>query len=194
MRRPTENERENKLSKHSVRKRKTIAVTVSVALVCIALAASAVFCIVFPLSFREEIERSAREFGLDPALVASIVRAESGFDPNAVSAKGAQGLMQLMPETAAWQAQRIGHKFTTLTSPPDNIRLGCAYYKYLYDKYGATLPALAAYNAGEGNVDRWLSDLSCSDGGTLTFIPFPETRAYCDRVLGAVRFYRLRFP
>jgi hypothetical protein len=108
--------------------------------------------------------------GVDPALVKAIIRAESAFDERAVSRKGAQGLMQLMPETAGRYA--VGNSF----DPADNIRGGVQYLRYLQDLFPGQLHlAVAAYNAGENAVLRY--------GGIP---PFPETRDYVSRV---TRFY-----
>ncbi len=116
------------------------------------------------------IESAASHHGLDPELLVAIIEAESGFDPFAVSRKGACGLMQLMPETAA----RFG--VSDVFDPRDNLEGGARYLRWLLERFqGNQQLALAAYNAGEGAVDRY--------GGIP---PYPETRSYVSRVLGAV--------
>jgi len=115
----------------------------------------------------EVIREISREHGLDPVLVQAVVGAESGFDPAAVSPKGAGGLMQLMPETAA--ALGVVDRF----NPRENISGGVRHLRYLLDRYqGSVAMALAAYNAGEGVVDAYRG-----------IPPYPETRQYVRRVL-----------
>jgi len=126
--------------------------------------------------------------------VAAVIYAETKFDPRTSSA-GAVGLMQLMPETATFLAKRSGATtFTTadLGTPQVNIAYGSYYLRYLLDEYGGSkVLALAAYNGGETNVNRWLA-AARSQGRRFTVgdIPFPETRAYVEKVLGAQRDYR----
>jgi soluble lytic murein transglycosylase len=147
-----------------------------------------------PLSDANIIRQQAAEKHLDPALIAGVIYAETKFDPRSSSA-GAQGLMQLLPRTAEDLARRSGATtFTTadLATPAVNIAYGSYYLRYLIDHYrGQLLPALAAYNAGMTNVDRWVAEAR-TDGHpfTLADIPFPETRAYVQRVLQAQRDYR----
>src|ERR1039457_2311149 len=114
----------------------------------------------------ETVDRIARQNQLSPRLVHSVIQAESNYDPNAVSPKGAQGLMQLIPATA----RRFG--VSNVFDPADNIQGGARYLKYLLGLYkGDEALALAAYNAGEGAVSRY--------GGVP---PFPETQDYVAKV------------
>jgi soluble lytic murein transglycosylase len=145
-----------------------------------------------PLEYPGVIRQQATEKHLDPALIAAVIYAETKFDPRTSSA-GAEGLMQIMPETAAFLARRSGAtSFTTadLGTPRVNIAYGSYYLRYLLDEYhGIRLLALAAYNGGEANVNHWLAQ---ADGTHFTIrdIPFPETRAYVVRVLQAQLAYR----
>ncbi len=147
-----------------------------------------------PLQDQSIIRQQAAEKRLDPALIAAVIYAETKFDPRPSSA-GAQGLMQIMPETAQFLAHRSGattFNVADLGTPAVNIAYGSYYLRYLLDRYnGSTLLALAAYNGGESNVDRWVADAQ-AQGRTLTIdeIPFPETRAYVARVLAAQQDYR----
>jgi soluble lytic murein transglycosylase len=147
-----------------------------------------------PLTNQDVIRQQAAEKHLDPALIAAVIYAETKFDPRPSSA-GAQGLMQILPQTALFLAHRSGATtFTTadLATPEVNIAYGSYYLRYLLDHYGGDkLLALAAYNGGEANVDRWVADAR-RNGHRLTIdeIPFPETRAYVQRVLNAQRAYR----
>ena len=150
--------------------------------------------IMYPVKYRGEITECAAEYGFDFCLILAVVKAESGFDPSAKSAAGAIGLMQLMPATADFIADKTGFGDITvadLYKPETNILLGCAYLRYLADKFGDIKLALYAYNAGEGNVAAWLIDPRFSrDGKSLYKIPFKETARYHKRVARAEKVYR----
>lgn len=146
----------------------------------------------YPLTYVQEIKNAAAEFGLDAYLVMAVVHTESRGDAAAVSAAGAIGLMQIMPATGEWIAAKLGlpeYTEASLADPGANARLGCWYLAYLLDKYGDTRTALAAYNAGPGNVDKWLSDEKLSPSGALEEIPFDETAEYVKRVASAKEMY-----
>jgi peptidoglycan lytic transglycosylase len=151
-----------------------------------------------PLSHATIIREQAAAKRVDPALVAAVIYAESKFDPRPSSA-GAQGLMQILPATAYYLAHLSGGRTFTasdLATPRINVAYGTYYLRYLLDHYhGDELPAVAAYNGGLANVDRWAAQASAA-GTRLTAqsIPFPETRAYVQRVLGAQRAYRATYP
>lgn len=144
----------------------------------------------YPIRYRDELVRESRRNGLDPYLVAAIVRTESGWRPSAVSARGAIGLMQIMPETGRWAAQQIGlDGFTEqwLFDPEVNLRIGCWYLAELKREFNDDqVIVLAAYNAGRGNVRQWLNSRRW-DGQpeNVADIPFQETRAFIARVLAA---------
>jgi len=124
--------------------------------------------------FGAEIFSAAERHGLHPALIAAVVRAESAFDPRAVSRKGARGLMQLMPATA----RRFGLAAEEIHDPVKNLDAGARYLAWLLERFAGDLPrALAAYNAGEGTVDRY--------GGVP---PFRETRDYLRRIYSTLGF------
>jgi peptidoglycan lytic transglycosylase len=138
-----------------------------------------------PLRHEDVIRQQARDKDLDPALIAAVIYQESKFRDQ-TSHAGARGLMQITPETAAFIAKRSGGvRFTQedLAKPQINIAYGSYYLRYLLDHYdGDVEPAVAAYNAGQTNVDRWVSRA----GGRKSFgeddIEFPETRNYVDQV------------
>jgi soluble lytic murein transglycosylase len=143
--------------------------------------------ITLPLRHDDIIRQQAREKGLDPALVAAVIYEESKFRDQ-TSHAGARGLMQITPETARFIARRSGGtRFVQedLATPQINIAYGAYYLRYLIDRYGGSQTlAVAAYNAGETNVNQWVRDA----GGTGDFsverhIPFPETREYVNGVL-----------
>ena len=139
----------------------------------------------FPMPYSAEITSAASENNISPALLYGLIKAESAFSPVAESAKGAKGLMQLMPETAAECAEKCGMASYDIFAPEDNIRLGAFYLGTLLRMYdGNEKNAVAAYNAGHGRVDFWLSSSAYSaDGKTLLNIPFPETDRYVKKVL-----------
>ncbi len=142
----------------------------------------------FPVPYRDAVKES----GLEPSLVYAVMKAESGFDEDAVSRSGAVGLMQLRPATARFICELTGVAFfeDKLTEGEYNLRLGCLYLKYLLQKFPVRETALAAYNAGEGTVGDWLTDPSCSkDGLTLTRIPYPETRGYLKKIKNFRKIY-----
>jgi soluble lytic murein transglycosylase len=150
--------------------------------------------VTLPLRHEDIIRQQAQAKRLDPALIAAVIFAESKFHAR-TSSTGAQGLMQIQPSTARFIAHRSGAETFTvadLGTPQINIQYGTYYLRYLLDRYGDNkVLAVAAYNAGETNVDRWIVR---SGRGGRTFelrdIPFPETRAYIRRVFDAERDYR----
>jgi soluble lytic murein transglycosylase len=139
----------------------------------------------YPLEYESIIRTSARERGLDPALVAAVVYAESRFDPNARSQAGAVGLMQVLPDTGRYIARKTGGtRFVVadLRDPEINVRYGSWLLAQLSERYGGQEDtALAAYHAGPSNVDAWQR----AGRG----IAFPETRAYVAEVERVKRVY-----
>lgn len=140
----------------------------------------------YPDKYKDTIARLSAKYGVEHNLVLGVIKAESGFDEAAKSKAGAVGLMQIMPATGEWLAGVLeleGYTANKLTDPEVNIELGVFYLGYLMERFGIEDVALAAYNAGEGNVGTWLlnPDYS-SDGKTLKDIPYTETRNYVDRV------------
>jgi soluble lytic murein transglycosylase len=170
----------------------------------LALAAAALFCGVayvhlaqpawwarlwHPLHYQQIVLGHAAHYDLDPALLAAVIYQESRFRADARSSSGAIGLMQLMPKTAQGIADHTGgsrFKLSDLGDPEINIRYGAWYLSHLIKKYGSEKLALAAYNAGQQNVDNWLADGSG--------IAFPETRAYVARVESLKKLYRRIYP
>lgn len=141
----------------------------------------------FPLSYTVEVTEVAHHYEMDPLLILAIIQNESAFQQESSSRKGARGLMQIMPDTAEWVNEISG-----LNQEPDeyiddaqaNLHLGSWYLSYLLNKYDEnSIKAVAAYNAGEGNVDRWLRE-EIWDGTwrNVEQIPFGETRHYVIRI------------
>ena len=138
----------------------------------------------YPLHYEAIVRDHARNYRLDPALLAAVIYQESRFRPGVVSEAGAVGLMQLLPGTARGIATRtggVGFRDGDLYDPELNVRYGSWYLRHLLDKYGDEQTALAAYNAGQTNVDAWAE----SGGG----IRFAETREYVASIEEAKRVY-----
>jgi soluble lytic murein transglycosylase len=147
-----------------------------------------------PLRHDDIIRQQAADKRLDPALIAAVIYEESRFRDQ-TSQAGARGLMQITPETADAIAKHSGgtrFKQSDLAEPQINISYGSYYLRLLIDHYGGneTL-AIAAYNAGMGNVDRWVSEAGGAEGfKSAEHIPFPETRAYVENVMESRQDYR----
>ena len=154
--------------------------------------------ITLPLRHEDVIRQQAADKGLDPALVAGVIYTESRFRDQ-TSPAGAKGLMQITPATAKDIARKSGgtaFELGDLSTPQVNISYGTFYLRYLLDRYsGNETLALAAYNGGEGNVDRWI-DAATQRGESFEVadIPFRETREYVGRVQDAEREYRKTYP
>lgn len=151
-----------------------------------------------PLTDAAVIREQAAEKHLDPALVAAVIYAETKFEPR-TSAAGALGLMQIEPATAEYIAHLSGGiRFTTgdLATAKINVAYGSWYLRYLLQHYGGDeMLAVAAYNAGLANVDSWVAKAREEGHGLpVSEIPFPETKAYVERVLRAQREYRATYP
>lgn len=157
------------------------------------LTASIVFFSIRELGYRRPYREVVKELGLDESLVYAVMKAESDFREDAVSAAGAVGLMQLMPSTAEYVCRMSGEIFAMerLKDGRYNLRLGCLYLKYLLDRFDEEETALAAYNAGEGIVAGWLKNTEYSeDGKTLKSIPYTETAVYVKKIEKFQKKYR----
>lgn len=139
----------------------------------------------YPLEYEHIVRGHAQQYDLDAALLAAVIYRESEFDADARSSSGAIGLMQLLPDTAEGIAQLTeGNRFVVddLYDPEINVRYGSFYLRRLLRKYDDERLALAAYNAGQANVDEWIAD-------GREEIPFPETREFVENVLDARELY-----
>jgi len=154
--------------------------------------------VIFPWPWRDQIEAEAREFGVDPYLLAALIRQESGFRRAVTSRAGARGLMQLMPGTAAQTASRLGVPWRErlLTTPDANLHVGTAHLAMLLRRYrGAVVPALAAYNAGGRPADRWARLPDARDPfWFVEGITYPETRGYVRSVVRNRAVYEALYP
>jgi soluble lytic murein transglycosylase-like protein len=127
-----------------------------------------------PAEFEQLIKTCSEKYGVNPSLVKAVIHAESGYNPNAVSSKGASGLMQLMPSTA--KSLKVADRF----NPKDNVEGGVKYLRFLLDTFrGDVTLAVAAYNAGLNKVAKY--------GGVP---PYNETRTYVNRVLSYMKSYQ----
>ena len=152
------------------------------------------FNIIYPFKYIEIVEKYSEEYDLAASLVFAVIHAESRFRPDAVSKKGAGGLMQIAEITADWAANELpltDFNGADIFDPEINIKIGCWYLSKLNKQFGGvTETVLAAYNAGSGNVSSWLKDDRYSDDGrVLRFIPFGETRLYIKKVNDNVPIY-----
>ncbi|NTW05988.1 MAG: lytic transglycosylase domain-containing protein [Peptococcaceae bacterium] len=142
----------------------------------------------FSFPFRDIIINESKEAGIDPFLIVAVMRTESGFDSKAVSVEGARGLMQIMPDTGEWIAGKIQidrYNRELLFYPEINIKIGVNYLANLDQEYkGDQVLMLAAYNAGRGNVNKWLEEKKWNgERESIGDIPFPETRQFILKVL-----------
>ncbi len=160
-----------------------------VVIVFLVAASSLLFFVMgkYPIKHIEQINKYSMEYGLDPAFVCAVIHAESKFKSNAKSPKGASGLMQITEPTGKWLADEMGMEqfdYSMIYEPEVNISIGCYYLNRLLKQYDMNVETtLAAYNAGSGNVAKWLHNPDYSaDGKQLTYIPFKETRDYIKRV------------
>ena len=145
----------------------------------------------YPLKYRTEIMENAGVYSIEPALIFAVVKVESGFDPLAVSGKGAVGLMQITESTGKYIAKLCGVKNYQLLDVDTNIKFGCFYLNYLLVKFKDVDTAICAYNAGEGKVSAWLNDNRYSDDQiTLKTVPFKETREYLNKIKKTFEKYK----
>lgn len=152
----------------------------------------------YPLSYEQDVQAAAEKYGLSPSLVYAVIHTESGFDPAARSSANAIGLMQVTAPTMEWVLMRNGVSGTPdeamLTDPAFNIAIGTGVLHLLGEQFVEQDTVLAAYNAGMGNVQTWLSDTAYSaDGKTLSAIPFEETANYVKKVRRAQKIYQMLY-
>lgn len=148
----------------------------------------------YKTEYSEYVEKYAKENNVDPLLVYAVIKAESNFKEGALSSKGACGLMQLMDNTAKEVAVNKVMEYesgSTLYSPEKNISLGVTYYASLKAQFGNDRVALAAYNAGSGNVSEWIKKgIIKADGSDIENIPYKETNMYVRKILKDYKIYK----
>jgi soluble lytic murein transglycosylase len=151
--------------------------------------------LIYPFPYRETIFKYASSYGVDPFLVAAVIKTESNFNSRATSHRGARGLMQIMPETGSWAARELGlsHYHRDLLFDPEfNIHIGTWYLADLHRTFNNDpILVLAAYNGGLGNVQKWLEQQRWTgEKSKLDQIPFAETRDFIRKVLWNYQVYR----
>lgn len=148
---------------------------------------------IYPLKYANYIEKYSAENALDKELVYALIKQESNFEKECVSSMYAMGLMQLLDSTAKEIAVKsnVNYETNMLYDPETNIKLGTKYLSTLNNKYGRIELALAAYNAGTGNVDNWIKNGTIKeDGSDLENIPFKETNNYVRKVINNYKMYK----
>lgn len=149
----------------------------------------------YQIEYKDLVTKYSQKYNVSDELVYAVIKTESNFDPDAESSVGAIGLMQLMPYTFEWLQTYYDGEITmdesSLYDPEISIKYGTLFLSFLIERYdNHEETAVAAYNAGFGAVDGWLGDETCSsDGITLEYIPYPETRAYVKKVETAKENY-----
>lgn len=147
----------------------------------------------YPQKYASYVTHYAEENNVDPLLIFAIIKAESNFKPDVVSKSNAVGLMQLMQATAEDTAKKlkIEYQKEDLYNPEKNICLGTKYFAGLLEKYGNITVALTAYNAGSGNVDKWIGNGTIqTDGSDAENIPYKETNRYVRKILRDYTMYQ----
>ena len=148
---------------------------------------------VYPRQYVSLVEKNAEEFEIDQSLLYAVIKAESGFDKNAVSSVGAMGLTQITPETFEWLQTKTGDSYDedALFEPEISIYYGAYFLNMLLEEFDNTETALAAYHAGRGKVNEWLEDPEISpDGVVLENIPYEDTAGYVRRVVKITEKYK----
>ena len=162
--------------------------------VCLWTVLFSVLHILYPVKYGDFVTKYSEEYNIDSSLVFSVMKNESGFRSDAVSAENAVGLMQITPDTGDWIAEKMNIKAYSLSNPETNIMFSCWYLDYLTGRFGDIRTALAAYNAGMGNVTSWLKDSKYSDDGkTLNKIPYGETEKYIQRIRTLRKVYKILY-
>lgn len=168
--------------------------------VIVILISLCIICIysLYPQRYSKIVFEYASQYDVDPLLIYAIMKVESKYDAQAISRSGAKGLMQIMDKTGAWGARQVAIENYThdiLFKPEVNVQIGCWYISRLISQYeGDITMALAAYNAGTGNIAKWRHDPKYSlDGKTLYKIPFKETKSYVQKVEWHYRIYKVLY-
>ena len=148
----------------------------------------------YPKKYEEYVNMYSEELKIDPMLTFAIIKTESNFRENVVSKSGAIGLMQLMENTAKEQAIKLNIEYSKdiLYNPQENLRIGLNYFNTLLDYYNQNyILAFAAYNAGLGNVQKWINEgIIKKDGSDIENIPFKETNMYVRKIIKNYETYK----
>ena len=148
----------------------------------------------YPIKYEEYVTKYSNELNIDPMLSYAIIKTESNFKEDVISKSGAIGLMQLMDNTVKEQAEKLNVEYTneTLLNPEKNILLGLNYFSTLLDKFNQNyILAFTAYNAGLGNVQKWILNGTIKEDGTdIENIPFKETNMYVRKIINNYEMYK----
>ena len=169
-----------------------IVISIIVLIILVSSSKEQMMKITYKKDYSEYVSKYSEEYNVEEELIYAIIKVESNFDPNAQSNKDAQGLMQLMYSTAEEIANKININLTedNILDPDININLGTNYISSLLNKYECVEIALAAYNAGSGNVDKWIENgVIQSDGSDIENIPYKETNTYVRKVMRDYNIY-----
>ena len=145
-----------------------------------------------PLEYSEYVEKYSQQYSVPKEIVYAVIKTESSFKSDAVSKKGAIGLMQITPDTYAWLCTKDSFSSDSadmLYNPEINIKAGTLFLSLLYSEYGIWENVYAAYNAGRAKVNEWLEDEKYNDNGHLINIPYKETASYIVKVTKAADIY-----
>nr|MCR5353133.1 lytic transglycosylase domain-containing protein [Clostridiales bacterium] len=146
-----------------------------------------------PLPYNETVKKYSAVYAVPEEIIYAVINTESEFKSDAVSKKGAIGLMQIMPETFEWLCSKNSEEDASaelLYNPEVNIKYGTYYLSLLYSEYGVWETVYAAYNAGRSTVNAWLSDTRYNNNGKLVNIPYPETAKYTEKVSKSAAIYK----
>ncbi len=167
------------------------AVLLTLSVIIVAAGINILYKAMYPTEYEDLVVKYSSENRLEPTLVFAVIRCESGFNKDAMSHKDAHGLMQITPETLEWLVMvEGGSELPDMYDPEQNIKYGTALLRLHLDEFGNYREMLAAYHAGRGAVNSWLSDPRYSaDGKTLDSIPYDDTNDYVNKVLSVKRIY-----
>ena len=175
-------------------------ITILVIIVFLALFKNSILKIFYPKKYEDIVSICAEQYMVDENLIYAVIKAESDFEEDAVSNKDALGLMQIMEETAKDIAKKYDIKISEENAREDillvsnNIKIGTKYLSVLLEKYQNTELALAAYNAGIGNVDNWIQkNILNEDGSDIENIPYKETNNYVRKILQNYKIYNMLY-
>ena len=178
---------------------KRILITAAKILLCVFVIFSALvyatYNVAFPRKYRYFVEYYSEKYNLETNMVYAVIKTESNFEADALSSKNAMGLMQITGSTGKWAAELMGNEYFEeymLFDEETNIEMGCWYLNRLVKNYGSTDIALAAYNAGGGNVSRWIREEGLTEEN-IDAIPFAETRNYVEKVNTYTKIYNFLY-
>ncbi len=178
-----------------VKRKKVIVISLLLIFIVILISIACFFetkTFLYPRLYQDIVSKYSAEYNVPEQIIFATIKNESNFNPNAVSYAGAIGLMQLMPETFEWIiSDMLGETIIGKNAfdPDTNIKCGTYMLSWLYKKFEDWTLVFAAYNAGIGNVQKWLSNNTYSSNGKLTNIPFPETNKYVEKQINTTKIY-----